>query len=291
MKKYNSLGELIKDYRDVYKISQSDFAIKVGADVRTVQRWEKDETSIKVEKELEFVKATLLPFQLIRNLNTHATIPTYYDFKIRKYSLSKLANDFPNAFELKYKFIDSTDRIRTISVENDLEYIMEFLHLPNSKRREAYNILREAIILLPELNLIITDQYGNYSGHIIMLPISISDFNKIKNKEIVIEELNISNLVNPKTQKEPVFFAYDITADCNDNIYYLLNHGLQYFINLDNQNYTYCAYNSRTDGVEFRKHVGIEVVWEESEVEGAPIWAGPKRFLVGNFNSYLKDYR
>lgn len=288
MKKYTSLGELIKDYREVYGISQADLAIKVGADIRTIQRWEKDETNIKLEKELDFVRATLLPYQLVRNLNAQDAIATYYDFKIRKYSLSTLTNDFPDAYSLKYKLVDATDRIRTIDVEEDLDYIMEYLHLPEGKRRKAYNIISKVITLLPELNLIINDQYGNYSGHSIYLPISLADFNKIKNKEIDINDLEVSDLVNPKSQKIPVFLNYDSTADCNDNIYYLLNRGFQFFKNIENQDYIYCAYNNRYDITEFRKQAGIEVVWTDPAVEGSPIWEAPKKFLVANFNDYFK---
>lgn len=291
MKRYTSLGELIKDYRRVYDISQADLAIKVGADIRTIQRWEKDVTNIKLEKELDFVRATLLPFQLVRNLNALETIATYYDFKIRKYSLSRLTNDFPDAYSLKNKFVDLTDRIRTISVEEDLDYIMQYLNLPEGKRRKAYNMISKVIKLLPELNLIINDQYGNYSGHSIYLPISLADFDKIKNKEIEITDLDVSDLVDPKTQETPVFFNYDSTADCNDNIYYLANRGFRFFKDLENQDYIYCAYNNRYDNTEFQKHTGLEVVWTNPVVEGSPIWEAPKKFIVGNFSDYLKDYK
>lgn len=291
MKRYTSLGELIKDYREVYGISQAELAIKVGADIRTIQRWEKDVTNIKFEKELDFVRATLLPFQLVRNLNTLETISTFYDFKIRKYSLSKINNEFPDAYSLKYKFIDSTDRIRTISVEEDLDYIMEYLHLPQGKRRNAYNIISKVIQLLPELNLIITDQYGNYSGHSIFFPINLEDFNRIKNKEIDITDIEVGDLVNPKTQEIPVFFNYDSTADCNDNIYYLANRFFRFFKNIEPQDYIFCAYNNRYDNTEFQKHAGLEVVWTDPAVGDAPIWEAPKKFLVGNFSNYLKDYK
>ena len=87
MKKYNSLGQLFIDYRAFNNMSQADFANLVEVDVRTVQRWEKDVTLIKSEKEEDIVMETLLPYQMIRNLNATISIPTYYDFKLRKYSL------------------------------------------------------------------------------------------------------------------------------------------------------------------------------------------------------------
>lgn len=291
MKKYDSLGELIKDYRQTYSISQFDFAVKIGADIRTVQRWEKDQTNIKAEKELEFVRATLLPFQLIRNLNAPETIPTYYDFKIRKYSLSKLTNDFPDAFSLKYKYIESTNRIRSINAERDIEYIMEYMLFDDSERHDVYKMLREASIRLPELNLIISDEYGNYSGHSIMLPIKLSEYNRIKNKEIDINQLTPSDLANSKTQDCPIFLNYDVTADCNDNLYYLIDCLFQFFKNIPQQDYIYSTFINRYDSIEFDKRIGLKVIWKEPELKGTPIWTAPKQFLAGNFKSYLKNYR
>jgi hypothetical protein len=123
------------------------------------------------------------------------------------------------------------------------------------------------------------------------MPISLADFNRIKNKELDVTDLKVSDFVNPKTQETPVFFNYDSTADCNDNIYYLVNHLFHFFKNIENQDYIFCAYNNRYDNAEFQKHVGLEVVWTDPVVEDSPIWAGPKKFLGGNFSDYLKDYK
>ena len=88
MKKYNSIGELLADFRKLNKISQAEFASRLNVDIRTVQRWENGTTLIKSEKEDEIVKETILPYQLVRNLNAVVPIPTFYDFSLRKYSLS-----------------------------------------------------------------------------------------------------------------------------------------------------------------------------------------------------------
>ena len=64
MKKYNSLGELLIDFRKENDLSQSDFAAQMNVDVRTVQRWEKDETLIKPEKEKALADDTLLPYHV-----------------------------------------------------------------------------------------------------------------------------------------------------------------------------------------------------------------------------------
>ncbi len=82
MKKYYSLGELLVDYRSKNGMTQSDFSLKLGADLRTVQRWEKDVTNINEAKVAALVEKTLLPFQLIRNLNASDPIPTFFDLSI-----------------------------------------------------------------------------------------------------------------------------------------------------------------------------------------------------------------
>ena len=55
MKIYNSIGDLFIDYRSFNKLSQSDFAHIINVDLRTVQRWEKNLTLIKSEKEEDIV--------------------------------------------------------------------------------------------------------------------------------------------------------------------------------------------------------------------------------------------
>ena len=97
MKRYYLFSELLIDYRKYYKLSQLDFANKLQVDLRTIQRWEKDLTLISADKEEDFVLETLIPYQLVRNLNAKVPIPTFYDFKHRKYSLDELTNSLPKA--------------------------------------------------------------------------------------------------------------------------------------------------------------------------------------------------
>ena len=84
MKKYNTIGELLIDYRSINRLSQAEFSAKLNVDIRTIQRWENNATLIKPEKEEDIVMETLLPYQLVRNLNASVPIPTFYDFRIRK---------------------------------------------------------------------------------------------------------------------------------------------------------------------------------------------------------------
>ena len=129
MKQSQTIGQLLMDFRKENKVSQLDFAATVQVDIRTVQRWEKDETLIKPEKEHEIARFTLLPYQLIRNLNTTVPIPTYYDFRIRKYSLSELSNELPDADWFKERINDFSKRVRTIDVDRDMEVLRKDLSI------------------------------------------------------------------------------------------------------------------------------------------------------------------
>ena len=166
MKKYNSIGELLIEYRKINSLSQSDFAANVNVDIRTVRRWEQNFSRVTQEKEEEIVMETLLPYQLILNLNAFVAIPTYYDFELRKYSLTSMSKILPKVDWFKNQLKITTKRIRKIDFDFDIRYIIRFLELKNNNSHLINRqVLAEGIKLLPELNLIITDDSGYYAGH------------------------------------------------------------------------------------------------------------------------------
>ena len=290
MKQYFSIGELLIDYRQEYELSQMDLSSLINVDVRTIQRWEKDITLIKPDKEKEIVEETLLPYQLIRNLNANVPIPTFYDFRIRKYALNKLNNDLPNAIWLRDRMKEFSKRIRTIEFESDLAVLRKDLLLQkNNQDLISRNVLSRAIELLPELNLIIMDDFQNYSGHSIALPLSTKIYKKLKSREIQDTDITVSDLVNYKTQEKPIFFNYDITADCNDNVFYLAHQYLSFFKNIENTNYEYCSHTMRYDSFAVNEQLGLELLWEEpiqKDILGQEYYP---RFYTGNFKNYFSE--
>ncbi len=292
MKKYNSLGELLIDFRKENDLSQTDFAAQMNVDVRTVQRWEKDETLIKPEKEKALSNDTLLPYQLIRNLNAISPIPTYYDFRIRKYSLTRQNNELPDADWLKDRIHELSRQIRPIEPENDIEILRR--DLKTQKFGEGplkLNLLKRAQELLPELNLIIMDRFDNYSGHSIFFPISAPCHRKLVRREIRPDQIQVEDLVNYKNMEEPVFLNYDITADCNDNIYFLAHQILKFFVDLPTDDYLFCSYTSRYDSFELNKQIQLELVWEDPVEKNALGLEYHTRFYEGNLNTYLREHR
>ena len=290
MKKYQSLGELLRDYREENSMSQADFASKLDVDVRTIIRWEKNITMVKPEKEDALVQETLLPHQLIRNLNSLKVISTYYDFKIRKYSLNEVSTKLPSASWFKEQIHIVTDRIRPIEFDRDIDYIMKFMEFQN-KSSDIVNrqVIKEAIKLLPELNLIITDDSGYYAGHCIYFPLYTDSYEKLKNREIAENQLTVKDLVNYTTQADPIFHTYDISVDCNDNAYYLLAAVFRFFTNLKTNDYITSSYTKRHDNLKINQETGMKIIWEdkaEQERLGLKI---PPRFLEGNYKDFLAD--
>lgn len=292
MKKYNSLGELLIDFRKENDLSQSDFAAQMNVDVRTVQRWEKDETLIKPEKEKALADDTLLPYQLIRNLNAISPIPTYYDFRVRKYSLARLNNDLPDAEWLKDRIHEFSKQVRPIEPEKDIVILRR--DLKTQKLGEAplkLNLLKRAQELLPELNLIIMDRFENYSGHSIFFPISDLCYRKLVRREIRPDQIQAEDLVNYKNRERPVFLNYDITADCNDNIYFLAHQILKFFVDLPTEDYVFCSYTHRYDSFEVNKQMQLELVWEDPVEKDSLGLEYHPRFYEGNLNDYLRDQK
>jgi transcriptional regulator with XRE-family HTH domain len=290
MKKYNSLGELLVDFRKENDLSQTDFAAQMNVDVRTVQRWEKDETLVKPEKEKALANDTLLPYQLIRNLNAISPIATYYDFRVRKYSLTRLNNDLPDADWLKERIEEFSQQIRPIEPDNDIVVLRR--DLKTQKLGESplnLNLLKRAQELLPELNLIIMDRFDNYSGHSIFFPISALCHRKLLRREIRADQIQVEDLVNYKNRERPVFLNFSITADCNDNIYFLAHQILKFFVDLPTEDYVFCSYTSRYDSFELNKQIGLELVWEDSVEKDALGLEYHPRFYEGNLNAYLRD--
>lgn len=290
MKKYNSLGELFIAYRKFNDLSQIDFASQVDVDVRTVQRWEKNVTLIKSEKEEDIVLETLLPYQLIRNLNASVVIPTYYDFRLRKYSLTQLSQKLPKANWFKAQINFETNRLRKIDFDFDIKYLTQFIDSQRGNDQFLNkNLIKEAVRILPELNYVLTDDAGYYVGHCIVLPIKESTYKKLRNRELDNSQLTTHDLTGFRSLDRPIFLNYDITADCNDNFYYILGELLRFFRDFKKNDYLICVYTLRDDTYNQAKDAGMKVVWQDSDLQKQLGLSIPPRFSEGNYKNFLSD--
>ncbi len=289
MKKYSSIGELLIDYRELNNISQSDIASKFDVDIRTILRWEKNQTLLKSEKEEEISNITFIPHQVVRNLNTTNPIHTYYDFGLRKYSLSPLFKNLPKASWIKESMDNSNNKIRPIQTEEDIDSIIRYTLLQNDTLKTiSKQLIREAARIFPELNLIVIDELGNYAGHSLYFPLSLKTYQKIKNQRIMENDLTINDLVNYKMQSPPVFYCHSITADCNENFFVIIGAVLKFYRDTPlDKNYIYALITSRHDSYEMSKGLGVNLIWEDFKQQEKLNLKVPPRLYEGNFNRFL----
>lgn len=289
MKRYTSIGEILHDYRTRNSISQIDLAAEFDVDIRTILRWEKNETLLKPEKEEAMVDITFIPYQVIRNLNAPVAIPTYYDFDLRKYSLSSISNELPDADWIRDKIDKTTHRIRPIKNDTDLDHIIRFTNLQkNHQKSTNRDLINAAIKLFPELNLMVTDTSGNYAGHCVYFPLSVKTYEKIKNREIKERDLKVEDLVNYKNQKIPVFYCHSITADCNENFFFIIGEVLMFYRDAPLKEYIYALLTSRYDSYNMSKELGVKLIWEDKEAQKEYDMLSPPRLYEGNFVDFLK---
>ena len=290
MKKYSTLGELLVEYRRINKISQIDFAALFEVDIRTILRWEKNETLIKPEKEEEISNLTFIPHQVIRNLNTTKPIHTYYDFSLRKYSLSPLFKNLPKSSWIKESIDSINDNTRPIQSEKDIENIIRYTQLQgDSLKTISKQMIQEAARIFPELNLIVTDINGNYAGHSLYFPLTLKTYQKIKNQKLMENELTINDLVDYKNQSPPVFYCHSITADCNENFFVIIGTVLKFYRDYPlHENYIYALITSRYDSYEMSNSLGVELIWEDFDQQQKLDLKVPPRLYEGNFSKFLK---
>lgn len=288
MKLYNSIGELFIDYREFNMLSQTDFANILNVDLRTIQRWEKDSTLIKSEKEEDIVLATLMPYQLIHNLNATIPIPTFYNFKTRKYALTAQSKNLPKTNWYYDQIQISSNDLRTIDFDFDIKHIEQFID--SQKKDDSYvnyDLIKEAIRLLPELNFVFIGKSGHYAGHCIILPLMKDTYNRLKNREIENKHIRSSDLIDYKLLEYPIFYRYDITGDYNESIFYITAKFFRFFKGFKNKKYLLCGYIERDDSYYLNLEVGLDIVWEDKVLQKKLDLDYPPRFVEGNFDSFL----
>lgn len=287
--KFKSLGNLIKAYRKHENMSQTQLASELDVDIRTVIRWEKNDTLLNIEKEVQLARVTFIPYQVIRNLNSSNPIPTFYDFGLRKFSMSKLSSELPDANWIKSRIDLYTERLKSINCKEDLLPVIRHTELQkNPLKSTNLDLLFEASRNLPELNMVLFDQSGYYSGHCAYFSLSQKTYEKLRSREIDENQLTPKDLVNYKTQDSPVFYCHSITADCNENFFYIIGAVLKFYRDTPLQNYLYALLTSRYDSHNMSDQLGVKTVWEDPEIKEKYGLIDAPRLVEGNFEEFLK---
>jgi transcriptional regulator with XRE-family HTH domain len=284
LKKYFSLGELLLDYRKHRNLTQLDFAAMLDVDVRTVIRWEKNESLIKTEKELLLIENLGIPHQVIRNLNTDRPISVYFDFQRWLFSLSLLSGVIKSAKEFKTEHELETSRFEMLSKEKDFEFISYIQQNQKNKTQLKIEVLKKSAQLLPPLNIVIRDHSGYHGGHISILPLKMETYEALRDQKMKENEIGLQHLSTFPGDEKKVFYFYSIYSNSTDNSYYLINKLLFYFKKNEIKDYIFAGITFQKLKVERFQEMGFQVVWQK-EVEDHPEWTAT--FISGNFNEFL----
>ena len=284
MKKYNNLGELLTDYRKHYKLSQPQLAAMLDVDGKTVGRWERLTSMVKPDKEKELVEKLFIPYQVIRNLNSDHPLAVYYDLKTRNYSLTGVMTKLTGASWYKSDFPPEDERIHLLSKDTDVDFVNDIQEIRKNEKLIYAELIKMSARLLPDLNLVLHDQSGFYAGHLIVLPLKYSIYEKIRNREIRNNQLSAADLSGSFTEKPLIFYFYSIYSDSVDNSYYLVNRMLSYFKEKKFREYLFTGITYRKFQVDILQEMGLKVIWQNEPEHGQEIGA---TLLEGNFDMFL----
>ena len=290
MKKYNSLGHILKDYRVYHNMSQAELASDLDVDIRSVIRWEKNETLLNSDKEQALAKTTFIPYQVIRNLNTINPIATFYDFDLRKYSLTAISSVLPDADWIGSKIDVPTTRLRPIKNKEDIDNIIRFTKLQKNPLKSLNReLITAAARIFPDMNLIILDQSGNYSGHSVYFPLSMETYSQIRDRIIQESDLTPKDLINYESQDIPVFYCHSITADSNENFFYIIGAILKFYRDVAPKDYLYALLTSRYDSRNMSEQLHIKTVWEDTITKDKYKLIGTPRLVEGDFKMFFNS--
>ncbi|WP_167614883.1 helix-turn-helix domain-containing protein [Maribellus sediminis] len=284
MKKYHTLGEFLVDYRKHRGLTQIDFSAMIEVDVRTVIRWEKNESLIKAEKEKLLIENMGFPHQVIRNLNTEQPIPVYFDFKRWMYSLTLLSSMVRHSKDFIAEEEYHTTRIETIADDKDFEFISYIQKNQKNCSPIPLDVLKTAARLLPGLNLVIREQSGYHGGHVSIFPLKYEVYKKIRDQKMTENELTVSDLARFKDENPEVFYFYSIYSNSLDNSYYLINRMLSYFKKQTPEDYIFAGITFQKLKVQRFREMNMQIIWEKTLDAHPDLKA---TFISGNFNEFL----
>jgi len=284
MKKYNSLSELIVDYRKFKDITQLDLADILDVDTRTISRWEKGVSLIKPDKEDDIVEKLFLPHQVIHNLNSEHPISIYFDMESRTYSLSLIGVKIADPDLFKAKLPVEEERIHALTADEDVEFIHAIKKLRQFQNPLDAALIKKSAELLPELNLVLFDQAGFYAGHVAFIPLNLTAYKKLKEKSMKESEISFGDLESDFSEDLRIFYFYSLYADSIVNAYYLMSKVLRYFKIQQFKNYIIAGMANHEIGVNMHREMGLRLIWEEEkDNEAYPI----RCFVEGNYDMYL----
>ncbi len=210
---YNSLGSLIKAYRQWHKVKQETFAESIGIDVRELQRWEANRHCARVDNLHDLSEATGIPMQVVVALNVDQ--PIWYSLRKRRFAYSSIEKAQYVKF-VSYdlcKYADTEEGIiikhNQITTDKHISMVLScHCDFHGKNRLLGKDVIEAASMILPELNRIAFDCWGHYIGHSICLPIKIDLYQQLKKQKEIGSNLTSKSMSDIVALNEGVFYIY-----------------------------------------------------------------------------------
>lgn len=266
MKLYNSIGEILKEFRNYTSQKQFELCQMLSIPDRTYRRWENNENLLKGENIRLLSVKLKIPFEVLLRLN-HG-YETYYDIRTRQFKRNEIDVNLsnlilsPEAYSLK----NENDRLKPISNDLEIDKILEYdHHIYPTSNPISKKIIARSSVLLPELNLIVYDSIGNYIGHLVCIPIKNVIYRKIKEQILEEGDLRIDDLIsNTDSADSFTFYVYSFYAASANYALVLFRRIISFLkkINRNNNSTFLAAYAVTEDGIQLCKKLGMKIIFE-----------------------------
>lgn len=265
MKRYTKIGELLRDIRG--EESQASMAARLDVNVRTYRRCEAHNKKVSADNLDTIAEKLMVPFEVLLRLNYD--FPTLYNPSTRRYALCPFNTDYVSTDVLRTQLEDTDETGKITSLINNHRFQttkkIEFpVYYPYGNRRMDEELIYKAAVKLPDLNIIIEDPNGYYSGHLLTIPLNISSWNKIKEKKMEEHELKTEDIADVSSHAPIALHILSMFATNSTYVYCLAKRLIRVLISKVpskiNEKSIITRYAVTLDGAEFGRKFGMIVV-------------------------------
>ena len=172
MRRYETLGQLLEDFRQLNNMTKSQMAKWIDVDLKSYTRWQKNRSPIHTANIDVLAEKAKIPFEVLFRLNHE--YPTLYDVVTHRYTNCPFDTDFVNRDILQERLFYTEEEGNLTPIRNpkDIHEVTECpFPLYFRKGGASQAVMLCSFKALPELNLILRDPVGYYSGHLICFPL------------------------------------------------------------------------------------------------------------------------
>ncbi len=262
IKLYESLGSLIRNYRQCYKLSQEKFSEFIGISIRELRNWETGRCRARMENLHDLSELTGIPMQVCVALT--ADQPIWYSLQTRHFSYS-----FIEAQSLHHELFryperpgsDPTIKCESISTDKQINMVLScHSDIYGTVKPLQKDVIKKASAILPDLNQIVFDSWGHYVGHTIWLPLNKDTYYQLKKQKSLDTYFITDRISNIISSKEGWMLLFSLYVASLNVMHYKLVNDARFLAEMDkNGKYMVAIYSAMTEADELTKNMGLNI--------------------------------